>query len=135
MPTEPDDLYKPLGLSTDRGRAILAPGLRALAAAAMIGAGIGALTFLAGEADHAGEPFATASIEPAAPADSGASSGAEDADKTDNGEPATTRATGAEVEADSGVSVVRPEGASTPDAMVIRIPDALGAKLAAAPDP
>ncbi|MBV9519808.1 MAG: divergent polysaccharide deacetylase family protein [Hyphomicrobiales bacterium] len=135
LPTEPDDLYKPLGLSTDRGRAILAPGLRALAAAAMIGAGIGALTFLAGEADHAGEPFATASIEAATPADSGTSSGAEGADKTENGEPATTRATGAEVEADSGVSVVRPEGASTPDAMVIRIPDALGAKLAAAPDP
>jgi len=133
--TEPDDLHKPLGLSANRGRAGLAARLRALGGAALIGVGIAALTFLAGEAEHAGEPFATASIEPAPPADEGAAGGTDAAASTENGEPATMRATGAEVEADSGVSVVRPDGASTPDAMVIRIPDALGAKLAAAPDP
>ncbi|MBV8450631.1 MAG: divergent polysaccharide deacetylase family protein, partial [Hyphomicrobiales bacterium] len=135
MLTEPDDLHKPLGLSANRGRAGLAARLRALGGAALIGVGIAALTFLAGEAEHAGEPFATASIEPAPPADEGAAGGTDAAARTENGEPATMRATGAEVEADSGVSVVRPDGASTPDAMVIRIPDALGAKLAAAPDP
>jgi uncharacterized protein len=137
LPTEPDDLHKPLGLSADRGRAGFAPQLRALAVAAMVGAGIAAVTFLAGEADHAGEPFATASIEPVAPSNARPPIGREADEKGGDDERATTAAASAsEIEADSGVAVVRPDGAPAPDAMVIRIPDAPGtAKLAAAPDP
>lgn len=133
MPTEPDDLHKPLGLPTDRSRAGFAPRRRAIAAAAVIGAGIGALSFLAGEADHPGEPFATASIEPVAPASSSVLPGREE--KSGEDERAMTAASASEVEAESGVVVVRPDGSSSPDAMMIRIPDAAGtAKLAAAPD-
>lgn len=133
MPTEPDDLHKPLGLADDRGRAGFSPRLRALAAAASIGAGIAALTFLGGAADHAGEPFATASIEPATP--TGASAGDAD-DKGGEDERAAATATASEIEADSGVAVVRPDGTTSPGAMVIRVPDPPGtAKLAAAPDP
>jgi uncharacterized protein len=136
LPTEPDDLHKPLGLSADRSRAGLAPHLRAIAAAVMIGAGVAALTFLAGEADHAGEPFATASIEPAAPSNASAPEGREPDGKGGDDERAAAAASATEIEADSGVAVVRPDGAPAPGAMVIRIPDAPGAaKLAAAPDP
>jgi uncharacterized protein len=129
---EPDDLHKPLGLSTDRSRGSFAPSLRALAATALIGAGMGAIAFLAGGADHAGEPFATASIQPAAPR------GAEPAVKRDETAEPSERAaaTGSEIEQESGVTVVRPDGGSAPGALVIRIPDAPGSvKLAAAPDP
>ena len=134
MPTEPDDLHKPLGLSADRSRAGFASHLRAIAAAAMIGAGVAALTFLAGEADHAGEPFATASIEPVAPPSNASALGAREADEK-GGDDERATATASEIEADSGVVVVRPDGAPAPGAMVIRVPDAPGAaKLAAAPD-
>ena len=100
----------------------------------MIGAGVAALTFLAGEADHAGEPFATASIEPVAPPSNASALGAREADEK-GGDDERATATASEIEADSGVVVVRPDGAPAPGAMVIRVPDAPGAaKLAAAPD-
>jgi polysaccharide deacetylase 2 family uncharacterized protein YibQ len=136
LPTEPDDLHKPLGLSADRSRAGFAPHFRAIAAAAMAGAGVAVLTFLAGEADHAGEPFATASIEPVVPSNASAPEGREPDGKGGDDERAAVSTTATEIEADSGVAVVRPDGAPAPGAMVIRIPDAPGAaKLAAAPDP
>ncbi|MFI5011176.1 MAG: divergent polysaccharide deacetylase family protein [Hyphomicrobiales bacterium] len=134
MPIEPDDLHKPLGLSPDQSRRRHAPSARALAAAALVGAGIGAASFLAGEADHAGEPFATAEIGPAAPRSVGSiAKGAPDEAAQ---APRRMTATGPEVEGDSGVTVIRPGGGSAPGALVIRVPDAPSSvKLAAAPDP
>ncbi|MBW0002856.1 MAG: divergent polysaccharide deacetylase family protein [Hyphomicrobiales bacterium] len=133
LPTEPDDLHKPLGLADDPNRAGFSPRLRAFAAAASIGAGIAALTFLGGAADHAGEPFATASIEPAPPP---SVSAGDTGDKGGEGERPAETAMASQVEADSGVEVVRPDGTASPGAMVIRVPDPPGtAKLAAAPDP
>ena len=130
MSIEPDDLHKPLGLATDRGGWSFAPSVRALAAATLIGAGIGTLTFLAGDADHAGEPFATASIKPAEPQAAAGEPQVEQ--KGDSFESATA----SELEAESGVAVVRSGGGSAPGALVIRIPDPPGSvKLAAAPDP
>jgi polysaccharide deacetylase 2 family uncharacterized protein YibQ len=131
---ELDDLHRPLGLSTERSRRKFAPNARALAAVALIGAGMGAITFLAGGADHAGEPFATASIAPAESPGAGATGvGASD----DSREGADRDvATGSQVEQESGVNVLRSGGGSTPDALVIRVPDAPGpVKLAASPDP
>jgi polysaccharide deacetylase 2 family uncharacterized protein YibQ len=127
---EPDDLHKPLGLATDRGGWSFAPSVRALAAATLIGAGMGALTFLAGDADHAGEPFATASIKPAEP-----QAAAEEPQVEQKGD-SFESATASELESESGVAVVRSGGGSAPGALVIRIPDPPGSvKLAAAPDP
>jgi polysaccharide deacetylase 2 family uncharacterized protein YibQ len=131
---EPDDLHKPLGLSPERGRWSFAPHARALAAMALIGAGIGAVTFLAGGSDHAGEPFATARIAAAEPKSVGtvADRGRDDAGEAADG----VMVTGPQIEEDSGVTVFRPDGGSAPGAQVIRLPDALGSvKLAAAPDP
>src|SRR4029077_1070172 len=113
-----------------------APRFRAIAAAAMAGAGVAVLPFLADQADHAGEPFATASIEPAVPSNASAPEGREPHGTRGDEERAAVSTTATEIEADSGVAVVRPDGAPAPGAMVIRIPDAPGAaKLAAAPDP
>jgi hypothetical protein len=138
LPFEPDDLHKPLGLVNDRARERFAPNARALGAAALVGAVIGALSFLAGEAEHAGEPFAQAKIASAAPESVGAI--AKDGQKggpEDTAQPAQRVAsTGPEVESDSGVTVIRQGGGSAPGALVIRVPDAPASiKLAAAPDP
>jgi polysaccharide deacetylase 2 family uncharacterized protein YibQ len=45
-----------------------------------------------------------------------------------------TRANASEVEAGSGVSVVRPDGAAAPSSVLIQVPDALGGRLKPAPD-
>jgi uncharacterized protein len=137
LPLAPDELHKPLGLD-DAGRQGWRRGAPALLAAALIGTGLAGLRFLAGDADHAGEPFATAEIAASAPQAVGAiAAGAprKDADSAPEG-PAKLTMTGPEVESDSGVTVVRQGGGVAPGALVIRIPDAPGpTRLAAAPDP
>ena len=133
MSTEPDDLHRPLGLSTGRGRPF-GPGLRQLACALLVGTGVAALSFTARDGDHAGEPYAVADIAPAAP--ESVASIAKATQEDASSPPQRLAATGPEVESDSGVTVIRPGGASAPDAMVIRVPDTVGPiKLAAAPDP
>jgi len=133
LPIQPYDLDKPGGASPRRRGG--APGARALATMALIGIGIGAVGYLAGEADHAGEPFARVDIAPADPQSVG--SIAKDGRNPQEEAPAQRLAsTGPEIEADSGVTVVRPGGGSAPGALVIRIPDNIGPiKLATAPDP
>ncbi|MFI4996780.1 MAG: divergent polysaccharide deacetylase family protein [Hyphomicrobiales bacterium] len=139
MPLDPDDLHTPLGLSSDAGRRNFAPSVRVLLAATLIGAGVGAISYLAGDADHAGEPFARAEIAAAAPQSVGAiakatpeKGGQDDAAQSARG----LAMTGPEIEGDSGVTVVRPGGGSAPGALVIQVPGAPATvKLAAAPDP
>ncbi|SDR33242.1 hypothetical protein SAMN05519103_02086 [Rhizobiales bacterium GAS113] len=139
MSIEPDDLHKPLGLSTGRSGHRFKAGARSLAAAALVGAGVGVFSFLAREADHAGEPYAMAEIAPAAPESVGTIAKTTPAKTTPEEAAGPARrlsSTGAEIESDSGVTVIRPGGASAPDALVIRVPDAFGPiRLAAAPDP
>jgi polysaccharide deacetylase 2 family uncharacterized protein YibQ len=136
---EPDELHKPLGLTDEPKRRRRAANGFALAAALLVGAGVGALRFYSGSFDHAGEPFATARISPAEPQNLGTvvKTGPAKADP-DAAAPAPPKLSlsGPEIESDSGVTVIRPGGGSAPAAMVIRVPDATGpVRLAAAPDP
>ena len=139
LPLEPDELHKPLGLpeAPRAGRSV--PRALTLLGFALLGAGVGALRYLAGGSEHAGEPFASAEIAPAAPQSVGsiAKSPAEKSDPDDGGQaPRSLARSGPEVESDSGVTVIRQGGGSAPAAMVIRVPDAVGPiALAAAPDP
>jgi uncharacterized protein len=138
LPLEPDELHKPLGLPEDASPRRLAPIARALVVAALFGAGFGALRFFAGDADHAGEPFATAEIAPAAPQSVGAIARAtpEGEGRAEGRPPPGLTLSGPEIEGSSGVTVIRSGGGSAPGAMVIRAPDASSAvRLAAAPDP
>ena len=136
MPLEPNELHQPLGLG--REARPFAPTARALLAAAVLGAGIGAIRFLAGNTEHAGEPFATAKIASEAPRNIGSvAMAAPGKNSSEDAQPkAKLSLTGPEIEGDSGVTVIRPGGASAPGAMVIRVPDAASpVRLAAAPDP
>jgi uncharacterized protein len=139
LPLEPDDLHKPLGLPGGSARRRL-PNARLMASGLVLGAAVAGFGLLFGKTDHAGEPFATAEIAPAAPESTGAiAKSAKDASQTadDGSQPGQRlRATAAEVESESGVIVVRQGGGSAPGALVIRVPDAPSTlKLAAAPDP
>jgi polysaccharide deacetylase 2 family uncharacterized protein YibQ len=137
LPLEPDELHQPLGLSQNTGARRRAGGARPLVVAALLGAGIGLFRFLAGSADHAGEPFATAAIAPEAPQAVGAiARTAPEGAGREDGQPPRLAMTGPEVEGASGVTVIRPGGGGAPGAMVIRVPDGSGpVQLAAAPDP
>ena len=134
-----DDLHKPLGLDLDRDldtrreipwNAIGYGGLAALA----LGLGVFAVI---SDNGMGGEPFAIARIDaapkpatppprPAAPADS--------PDITATIATSGARSSAAEVEASSGVRVVRPGGGATPGGLIIQIPQNIGAGLSPAPD-
>ncbi|MEH3117844.1 MAG: divergent polysaccharide deacetylase family protein [Methylorubrum populi] len=128
-----DILTKPLGVGGKAVRARFAlrptPGAAAGAvslALALLAAGVA----LTGD-PRGGEPRASATIEirePAAPAPRVA----EAAPPTLPGPSQSAR----EVEQASGVSVVRPDGSTAPDApVIIRVPNATQVKLNPAPDP
>jgi polysaccharide deacetylase 2 family uncharacterized protein YibQ len=138
MPLEPDELHQPLGLAEKPRRRRGAVSAFALFSALLVGAGVGTLRFFAGSSERAGEPYATARIAPPEPDNPG--SIAKAAPETGSEAPAppsrSLSLSGPEIEGDSGVTVIRPGGASAPAAMVIRVPDASGlTRLAAAPDP
>lgn len=133
-----DDLIKPLGVESRPAGAGLASAVR-IPVARVFGAGfaifagsLGAYLLVASD-PMGGEPYALVPVEvrvapdplPDRP-DAGAS--AQDGPKTSQ--------SAAEVEMQSGVSVVRGDGTAAPGAIVIRVPDEPAAiKLNPAPDP
>lgn len=131
-----DELTEPLGQAPTPARAP-----RAAASAWRWGLGGAALAALALGGYLAkfgprgdGEPFAVASVEVAAPAKTpdAAVAPAPGADGTSTALPAS--ATGKEIEAASGVKVVRARNGLPPGGLVIQVPDAIGVRLTPAPD-
>jgi uncharacterized protein len=133
-----NDLTKPLGIDRPEPSAWLAgvPVARILGTALL--AVVGALRLYVTFADDplGGEPHALVPIEVPAPTTSGDELGREarsaPAGHGEAGE--RTRATGSDVEAQSGVSVVRPDGAAAPTAVIIQVPGATRGRLNPAPD-
>ncbi|MGO4872987.1 MAG: divergent polysaccharide deacetylase family protein [Roseiarcus sp.] len=93
---------------------------------AAVAVGLAALTIVKSDNRSGGEPFAVARIEQAPPAPPSPA-----APPAAAALPAT--ATGDQVDAASGVKVVR-NGGGASDALIIDVPQALGVHLAAAPD-
>ncbi len=122
-----DPVNEPLGQAPEArprrtARAVAAVGLLALA--------VGAVA-LARTVDwrRGGEPYAVARIEPSK--DPGAAPAAAATAKAD---PAQAAANADQVEADSGVKVVRSGGGGAGGSMIIDVPQALSLRLAPAPD-
>lgn len=96
---------------------------------AVVAVGAGALAIVKSDNRRGGEPFAVARIEEAPPAPPPAATPAPAA------APALpSSATGDQIEAASGVKVVRGGGGGASGALVIDVPQTLGVHLAAAPD-
>jgi polysaccharide deacetylase 2 family uncharacterized protein YibQ len=128
------DLTKPLGMDRPEPRAWLAgfPSARIIGAAlAAVLAALGLYVTLAGD-PLGGEPHALVPIEARAPKAGEVEARSAPAKGT-AGEP-RSHATATEVEAGSGVSVVRPDGAAAPSAVIIRVPGPASGKLHPAPD-
>ncbi len=130
-----DELNEPLGLAScaaaapplDRWRA----AGRAAIGAAALAAAIGLVTLARRDSPLGGEPFAVANVEIAPPAVSAA---------PDPGAPAHEAAAppiapADQVEAASGVKVIRGGGGGPPNARIIDVERALAVRLDAAPDP
>lgn len=124
-----DDLNKPLGLGAAKAKS--RPPVSALLATAGVLAATGLVAFLARSGDRlAGEPYAVATITRPAPASAPAPS------------PRAPPAAGgaieslsvSQVEAQSGVKVVRNGGARPPGALIIEVPETIGIHLNPAPD-
>jgi polysaccharide deacetylase 2 family uncharacterized protein YibQ len=125
-----DDLNRPLGLDRESARRREIPWNRiGVAGLAALAAGLAIFVWITDDG-MGGEPYAIARIErSAAPAAARPPSG--------QGAHAALphRASGAAVEAQSGVEVVRAGGGGAPGALVIEVPHELGIQLAPAPDP
>lgn len=125
-----EELVRPLGLGRERRRPALwrPPATRILVAALTL-FGVALAGYVAAVDDPlGGEPHALVPIEPAAPEPSrpsGLVAGAND--------PASRSAV--EIETASGVAVVRPDGTSAPQSIVIRVPEPGPVRLAPSPDP
>lgn len=122
-----DDLLKPLG--REPARRVLLPRfpLTRILAGALTAFAVGVSAFIA-IVDHplGGEPYALVPIEQAS------------VRSPHEAEPpvgAGPQASAAEVETASGVAVIRPDGMSAPESIVIRVPGPDNARLAPAPDP
>lgn len=131
-PVVRDVVNEPLGRRPAPSDGAGAPGrplasrLALAAALAATGLAVAAVVRFAG-AGHGGEPYALARIEPSAPTLAAAV-------PSPTARPAVpAQATGDQIEAASGVKVVRNGGGGS-DALIIDVPQALGVRLAAAPD-
>ena len=137
-----DDLHAPLGLNRDR-----APGRKPLPwrgiGLGALAAGVAGLAALAVATDNGmgGEPFAVARIErapkvaaaPARAPEPPATGAVVDATGTLRNSPG--RSTASEIEAESGVRVVRQGGpGGAPGGLIIQVPDEFGVQLTPAPD-
>jgi uncharacterized protein len=134
------DLIKPLGMHRPEPRAwpALLPSARVIVAGLLATCGALGLSITFRDDPLGGEPHALVPIEPR-PAGSG-----EDEPGRQGSQPAPApgdaadlpraRATASEVEAQSGVAVVRPAGAAAPAAVIIQVPGASPGKLQPAPD-
>ncbi|GAC1334052.1 MAG: hypothetical protein NVSMB26_16140 [Beijerinckiaceae bacterium] len=133
-----DDLNAPLGLDREPETRFKRPvrWLRiAFAGLGLVALSLVAFVLITGDR-RGGEPFAIAKIElePRPPAPPVAPKPAPTADVTGAiTPPGATSA--ADLERSSGVKVLRPGGAATPGALVIRLPEPVGLHLAEAPDP
>ena len=97
----------------------------------VVAVSLAALGLVYRETPFGGEPYAVAKVEAPPPVRPSAPAPRAVADNLDTTGPI---ATGSQVEAASGVKVVRTFGASAPNALIIDVPKALGLQLAAAPD-
>ena len=136
-----DDLHAPLGFGprtqVRAGRSM--PWRRfGYSALALCVAGLSGFTWFT-DTGMGGEPFAIAKIEHLAKVEPAtltraASASTDVAETTASIRAPNTRSTGAEIESDSGVRVVRQGGGAAPGALIIQVPDALGIHLTPAPD-
>jgi hypothetical protein len=126
-----DDLNEPLGLGPPPERRFpyrtAALCLFALLAAALVG-------LLAASQDRfAGEPYAVAAIDPLpSPGPSATSASGRQASAPTG--PPSDQMTAGQVEAQSGVKVVRNGGGAPPGSLIIEVPEAIGLQLNPAPD-
>jgi polysaccharide deacetylase 2 family uncharacterized protein YibQ len=136
-----DDLNRPLGLERDPATRFGKPVAWIPLAFAGLGLiAVSLIAFVAVTGDRTGgEPFATARIErekpaaPAAPASPVKSPGQEQ--PTGAIAEARPGSGAADMERSSGVKVTRPAGSSSPNPLVIRVPEAMVLHLNPAPDP
>ena len=135
-----DDLHAPLGLNRDRAPGCKPLPWRGIGIGAAV-AGVAGLATLAVVTDNGmgGEPFAVARIErapkvvaaPARPPEPAA----QVADVTGTIRNNQGRSTASELEAESGVRVVRQGGGGgAPGAVILQVPDEFGVQLTPAPD-
>jgi uncharacterized protein len=127
---DPDDLNRPLGLM--RAPKSRQPSYRMMALAASVLAAAGLAILFARTADRqaGGEPYAVAHIDPPPPPPPKAAPAAAEAPAA----PVLGPMSGAQVEAQSGVKVVRSGGGRPPGALIIEVPDVVGVHLTPAPD-
>ena len=133
-----DELNEPLGTNAPTRAVKERPwGLIATAGIASVAASLAVFAYVWGD-PMGGEPYAVARIvtppplEPSRRAAAPAQQAPEDATGAIAG---ANRASSAEdVEKASGVRVNRPAGTSAPGALIIQVPEAVGLKLAPAPD-
>lgn len=134
-----DDLTKPLG----RARELAKPGrigpLLTRVAVGALALGLGGIATILAVSDDpsGGEPQAAASIRIAAapPSPETPPQEAPVGNARIVQAPAEApRSTGAEIETSSGVTVLRPDGAIAPGAVLVRVPEVAPVKLAPAPD-
>jgi polysaccharide deacetylase 2 family uncharacterized protein YibQ len=143
-----NDLMKPLGVDRPEPKAwgIEAPGARSLApmlprilGAALAAAIAAASVYVTFAGDPlGGEPYALVPIERVAAGGQDGGPSRQEGGSQERELPAApearTRSTASEIEAQSGVSVVRPGGAAAPASVIIQVPDAPTGKLKPAPD-
>ena len=127
-----DEVNEPLGRTPpapSRAAALARRfGPRLALGLAVAAVGVAAFAVVKSGDRRGGEPFAIARIEEAALAPPPAAATAPAA-------ALPSVATGDQIEAASGVKVVRSGGGGSTDALIIDVPQALGVHLAAAPDP
>ena len=143
---EANDLHRPLGIGTDSIKDVPAHEIPyakyALAGCALIGFSLMAFVYVT-DKGHDGEPFAVARIAaarkpdvllaPAASASDTASTVADSGDRTSSIDAGRRQISAIEVEARSGVKVVR-QGGETPGALIIQVESPLTIHLNSAPD-
>ena len=129
---ERDELNEPLGLTGTRSRRPVPYRTLAFGGCALLGAGL--LAFLIATGDRlGGEPYAVAAIDqrPISIAQTAQPIGR---DATAPAAPASGQLSADQVEAQSGVKVVRSGGGQAPGSLIIEIPEAIGIHLTPAPD-
>lgn len=131
-----DDLNEPLGVNAPARRAPDRPwGWIAAGGLAAVAASLGLFTYVAGD-PMGGEPYAVARIVAPAPSEALKPERPREtrSDETTASIAVRRTASAEEVEQASGVRVNRPGGERAPGALIIQIPEAVGVKLAPAPD-
>jgi uncharacterized protein len=133
-----DELHEPLGLAEP---APMRFPYRLLLLLACTAAAIGAGVYVVKTDDHmGGEPYAVATVDtrpPPAPAPAAPAPTTPNAAAAAPAAPAgpAGQSSASDVEASTGIKVVRGGGASAPGSLIISVPEAIGLHLTPAPDP